>query len=279
MDTKPTGTAILGGLTSEKSDKMKNAIITYLDMNFSVNFIYDFIPTLFADGNFKGELHVISYGLREREKKIIAGSSDRIKIHEAVKARPVHIQRWFDVLPILKSIDSDVVMTIDAGDVWFQGDFREVFEMCNYKIGLIQENSLCNGGWTLKTLDDTTNDNFKNRFIKITNGKNLMGSGMICGNRDLMIRLFSSVCREIETIPENHLGVDQLALDMVAYGELNDRLIMVPHTYGFVTLKVLNKYEISDGKKIIDSQTGEPVKIVHNAGGKFRTWANGRRGF
>jgi len=121
----------------------KNVIITYLNSKYINNFIKDFVPTLFTDAKYGGKLCVLGYGLTDREKRMILTLNDNIIVKDCVETKQIEVQRNYDILNTIKDLDADVIMTIDAGDVWFQDDFHEIFELCKDKIGVVAESELC----------------------------------------------------------------------------------------------------------------------------------------
>lgn len=255
---------------------MENAIITYLDSKYFNNFIKDFLPTLFNDVGYNGKLYVISYNLSQNEKRAIQTISNNIYFFEGENNKSIEVQRYYDILALLKTIDEDVIMTIDAGDVWFQDTFEEIFEICKDHIGVVAENETCLENWMGMKINQIKNTDLKNKISLILKDKPLIGSGMICCNKNTYIEISEKMIELINQLGEDYFGIDQIVFDTILYKLYDDKILYLPHTYDFVTIERLNDFYINSHKLIIDKKTNKPVKIVHNAGGNSRKWPNGK---
>ena len=248
---------------------MKKAIITYCDANYEWELRRDFLKSL-RRVEFGGQVHILDYGLRRAPK------GPNLSVQRCSADMSVEQQRNRDIVKALEEIDADVVMTIDAGDVWFQENFDEVFEMCADRIGYVEE------------LDDQSGDH-KKWFMEKIKGLAcmqeavlallepwpLIGSGMLVGPRDKLAVLLGAVYRVTEQLDSDFFGVDQIALNYAVRSDRDGAYLSLPQTYDYVLITHRNEYLYRRGA-VFDSE-GHRVKIAHNAGGEYRL-VNRRKG-
>lgn len=239
---------------------MRKAIITYCDKNYEWELYNDFIPSLF-DVGFKGKLYVIDYGLINQKK---------IDNVEYIKSEPnmsVEQQRNRDIVNLLLNIKEDVIMTIDAGDVWFQENFDEVFEICKDKLGYVEElYDMHPDGhrWFMQKLLSMKD---KKYYELLKDYKDMAGSGMLCGNRIEMAKFLNDVYGETALCDEDFFGVDQIMFNYMLR-QYKGKKISLPQTYDYVLITHQKEADYIDGK--VYDKNGKLVKIAHNAGGNYR---------
>jgi len=255
---------------------VRTAIITYLDKNFYDQLTQDFIPTLFEDAAYSGELFIVDLGLTQNQLKELSKNTRIIIVKN--KMPKTESKGWSEEIsnariePILNLITHKLreythIMTIDAGDVWFQDNFEEVFELCSTKIGFVEENEKWTQGWSQQVMKKIPQPKRKS-FQDIVKDNNIIGSGMICGPRHKMISLFDKWLTYLNML-DKHFGIDQLALNCAVHNIGYKNFLPLPHTYDFVMILKLNWFGITPAGTILDNKNNK-VKIVHCAGGQNR---------
>ena len=268
-------------MSSELSTSSANAIITYLDANVIENFMNDFLPTLFNDARYGGDLHVLTYDMPEVFQNNIKNvKPNQIFIHPVKKTGPVFNQRVFDIEKLLGELSSSHVMTIDAGDVWFQQPFSEVFTLCDSKIGFAEENYTAAENWMGQCIRRLDKEKEIEAF-ELLDGRPTRCSGMICGPKAELRNFYHFMGERMRWVTQDFFGVDMLACNLAARdAELSGiELRELERTYSFVTLPTSHKVYIGHKDCLFYDGEKHLVKVVHNAGGEngaFRIFKKGR---
>lgn len=242
---------------------MKVAIITYLDEKYYDNFKNDFVKTLSNNTDFNGDLLVLNYGLNHQQQKNIKSIYNKTKFITCHKVRQIEAQRNYDILEILETVNYDVVMTIDAGDVWFQDSFNEVFEMCKDRIGYVEENETWSEGWQQAVISNIKDATKRVEIFEILKDKKTIGSGMACGKRELMIEFTKDIIKHNNNIGQFYFGIDQLCFNL-AINDVKNNFVSLPNTYDYVIIPNLHMFTFENGT--VRDENKKIVKIVHNAG-------------
>lgn len=246
---------------------MNTAILTYCDKNFEWELIHDFLYTLRKTiyGNYKGQVTILDYGLTPKAIKKSKKYANIVRCEKLVK---VEANRNRDLPKIIKALHVDTVMTIDAGDVWFQERFDEVFQKCSTHIGYVEEDMRCDGEWMSEKIEMIKDERYKTTVKETLQDKKMIGSGMLCGPKDKMIALLQEAWKFTKDANEDFFGIDQIAINMVIrlWEKKGGKFISLPKTYDYVI--ITNKYETFYENGIIYDKHHNRAKIVHNAGRK-----------
>lgn len=249
---------------------MKTAILTYCDKKFEWELIHDFLHTLRdpTKGNYSDSVIVLDYGLTAQGRRKVRKYA---QIAKCDRIRSIEANRYRDLPIILEDIEADVIMTIDAGDVWFQESFGEIFEICQNNIGYVEENEYCDEKWMKEIIGNLQNSQYKLDIQRSLKNKRVIGSGMLCGDRYKLKMLFEETWDVIGELAEDFFGVVQIALNMAVRKKQEEgegKFRSLSKTYDYVV--ITNKNETYYENGIVYDEDHAIVKIAHNAGGIYR---------
>ena len=252
-------------------EEKNTAIITYLDKHFQTNLVYDFLPTL--KEHYTGTIVVIDYGMDKKYVTMAEGMGAIV-----IKFKPngkIESHRNREILQVIYELPPHIshMMTIDAGDVWFQEQFSTVWNMVEDSIGFVEEDESC---------DDIVMTNWINKLgdedvKRLLKGTTLKGSGMMCGPRELMFKFLLRLNNYIELQIQDYFGLDQVAFNymvMKCSEEMNFTILPSTYDYVLISRNRTEGFYLIDG--LIYDKKKKLVKIVHNAGGGHRLFPRGR---
>jgi len=246
-------------------------MVTYCDKNFEWNLLNDFILTLYNEGRYDGDLIVIDYGLNKEVVDIIEEKYSKVKIIKKEQNKSVHSEchkHFSEILTEHKEYTH--AMVIDAGDVWFQKQFDEIFSICDDYIGYTIESEICTEKWTLTKIMDIENVKLKKDILSCLYEKKLISGGMFIGPSRKLINMFNEIYQHINLINQDYFGVDMVASNYVIRRNIANgaTFIELPITYDYAV--ITNKYQsFYEGRLILDKYKNK-VKIAHNCGGSNR---------
>jgi len=246
---------------------MKSYIISYCDRKYEWNLLSDFIPSLFNIAKFNGTLYILDYGLTKYCVKKLS-KFENVVVKKCDKKRSVECNRNYDIFNALYDFpEASVIMSIDCGDVWFQDTFYEIFELCKDRIGYVEEQEKPEDErWWGKIIAGL--DRVKYQYAcSVLQGHNLSGSGMFIGPKQMMLELVGLIKYWTNWLSSDYFGIDQLAFN-IALRTTSMKKISLPQTYDYVF--ITHKDEASYENGIVYDLNHTPVKIAHNAGGRYR---------
>lgn len=254
-----------------KNNEKKMAIITYIDKNYEENLEYDFLKTLFEKAHFCGKVVIIDYGM---DKYV----SDRIKMQygravEIIQCCPkssIFSARYRDIKEVIDNLDDkvEVVMTVDGGDVWFQGGLSSLSVDYSKKIGLAGENRVWgNDDWTNACFNCIHADE-REHIMSVLKGMVVYNSGLIIGNKVLVRDFIDRVYKNILEYGHEFFGIDQIYADY-EYALWNESEKQnLNDIFNFVVVSNKDRYYLQDEE--VYRIDGSKVVVVHNAGGNWR---------
>ncbi len=252
---------------------MKNqstAIITSIDRNYEENLELDFLESLFRKAKYDGKVIVLDYGMSREGIKRIKDKFD-VEIHKVEKKLSVFSARYFHIPGIIESLDEDItqVMVVDGGDVWFQKDVVQIFELTRNCIGVVAEDRIIGlDEWTDRGMENLSNE-MRISLLSELEGKTVINAGVVCGDRVLMGQMYKKIYDGICRCGLEYFGIDQLILNLEWYRLEKERRKLMECVYNYVLVShAEEEYVVKDDMIYLDS--GEIVTVVHNAGGNWR---------
>lgn len=245
------------------------AIITYIDRNNEENLERDFLYSLFKVAKFSGQVVVLDYGLSDDVKKRITRDYP-IKLVGCKIQTDIFIDRYKDIVLAINDLQENIsfVITMDSGDIWFQGSLQ-LFYNCNEgEIRTVQEMRIWDKDeWALKCLQNLS-DYDRKWVLKTLSGTKVRNSGVIAGEKIDILNLVESVYKDVLICGYSFFGIDQIfvnyeiaKLNQEKRGSLNELL-------NYVLVSNVENFEIK--KEKVYRRDGEKVIVVHNAGGNWR---------
>lgn len=250
-------------------DEKKTAIITYVDRNNEENIKEDFLKSLFEVSKYKGHVIVLDYGMSEDISKEIQDCYP-VKTYRCNKEIDIFVDRYKDISKIIYSLPEQVstIATMDSGDIWFQKNLNEMFEIGVNEIRTVIENRVWDKDeWSLKCINSLGLQE-KQRVIKILSGTKVRNSGVIIGSRELIRSLFENVYDDIFLCGYSFFGIDQIFVNY-EIAKLNaEKRRSLKDKFNYVLVSNAKDFEIIDN--VVYKKNGEQIVVVHNAGGNWR---------
>ncbi|ODN29837.1 hypothetical protein [Fervidobacterium thailandense] len=152
------------------------------------------------------------------------------------------------------------VILCDSGDIIFQTNISNVFELQPEKIKAVREEISPN-------MDIVVNDNnvLNAKEIKaFLRDRNLINAGFVVYPRE---KFNDIVCKMFELIRDkDSWGVDMVILNYVIYRYFEKDFFELPPIFNFIPTTSTKKYFVKDGKFYLSD--GTLIAVVHNAGGR-----------
>jgi hypothetical protein len=236
---------------------MKNLIVTANDAKYGEFLVNHWIKSLKSEVDLTNiDIMVLDYGLSQNQKEEL--HAENVILKTCKKDGHVTSIRFRDMACILPEYSYDQVLSIDSGDVIFQGDFSHVFD---------QDKDLFRGvyeGWNFSVLpfDSRTffSEDISKKIRHELRDKKVINAGVIFGP----FGKFLELCNQCNNYIKNkqHYGPDQMAVNLVVHSmgfkEINRKYNLIPGSSK-------EKY-ILDGNLFLMAN-GEKAVIIHNAGG------------
>ncbi len=234
------------------------AVITASDYNNGDFLINHWLKSLLKniDTNIV-EVIILDYGLSEYHKKIIL--SNGAKVIKCVRDGHVVNIRYRDMLRIIKKRRYKQILTCDSGDIIFQRNIMELFDIHPSKFRAVCEDmSAPMLEYTLLQkpfLEEITED------IKITlRNKKMINGGLVLAD----VKNFQKLCEYMMKyiINKKIFGPDQIILNYVLY---KNGFVNLGRNFNYVLTTVKDKFKIKNG--VFFMKNGDVISVVHNAGG------------
>lgn len=206
------------------------------------------------------DILVLDFGLTQKVRDQLLAENVILK---TVKSFDGHINtlRFMELADYLSENPGyEQVILCDSGDIIFQRDISEVFQVHQDKIkGVCEEIS--------PNMDLLINDrNMLNasKVRKALKGKRLVNAGFVV----YPVKTFLDLVDEMKKLirDKSCWGVDMVALNYFIYQIYQNGFAELPLIYNFIPTTTTKKYFIKEGKFFLGN--GELIAVVHNAGGK-----------
>jgi hypothetical protein len=242
------------------------AVFTCMDSNQEKNLIEDFLKTLRNVACFKGKVIIMDYGMSEQAVNRINNEFSNVEVVKCSKDRHIFSVRFRDMAEIIKNLPSDIthIMSIDSGDIWFQSSITELFELCETKIGYVEDYSLDDSLWNRQLLSMLRPQEM-NKLRKNLLGTRQKNAGMICGPRELMEYVSAAISGYVLEYGLDFFGLDQLYFNYIINNMDAENKIVLPKKYNYVLIDTRCKHIIENNT--VYDEKHDLVAVVHNAGG------------
>ncbi len=244
------------------------AILTCMDSNFENNLINDFLRTLRNIAGYQGRVIILDYGMSVEACKRIKNEDTEAEIIKCSKDRHIFSVRFRDMAEIIERLPDGItnVMSIDGGDVWFQEPIDDIFEICNNKIGYIEDYSLDNSWWNRQLLNLLKPEEM-NKLFKNFRGTRQKNAGMICGPRNIMIKVSDLIDKYVRNNGNDFFGLDQLYFNYIINNMPDNEKIVLSKKYNYVLID--NRHKLIIENALIYNENHELMTVIHNAGGGY----------
>lgn len=253
-------------------NEKNTAVITYVDNNYEMNLLNDFLCTLRNVANYKGKVVVLDYGINTEVRRNIENEYG-VDVISFEKEYPVFSIRNKHIPLVINELPENIlsVMVIDGGDIWFQSPIKDIFEITYSSIGYVEETiKFGNNEWTEKCLD-ALEEKERKRVLEKVGGTFVKNSGMVCGPRKLVAELLNNIYVDMCNSGREFFGVDQIYFNYELCDKFQSKSMLISDIYNYVLVTHQNEYAYIEGK--FYKKTGESISIVHNAGGKWRVFS------
>jgi hypothetical protein len=247
-------------------NSVNSAIFTCIDSNFEKNLINDFLKTLRGVAFYQGMVVIMDYGMSEKAVNQIKNEDDNVEIVKCTKDRHIFSVRFRDMAAIIKQLPQKIthIMSIDSGDVWFQSSIDEVFELCDTKIGYIEDYLLDDSIWNsqlLNLLRPQERQKIRTNLL----GTNQKNAGMICGPKSIMADVSDAISNYVLNYGLDFFGLDQLYFNYIINNMDSEKKIVLPNKFNYVLIDTRCKHIIEND--LVYDERHELMAVVHNAGG------------
>lgn len=161
----------------------------------------------------------------------------------------------------IKSLDENIttILITDSGDIWYQDSISRIFELSENAISCVQEDRVMGEDeWMGKCINNIP-AKYKTEFLHVTGGSRVKNSGVICGNRNIIIPMFKRIYMDMTIIKR------YIRLDSKRYEELESKCIKMVNTARALNLMVVkNIIGKSDDKKVLSE-----LEKLYNAEKEF----------
>lgn len=246
------------------------AVITYIDENYQENLEYDFLPSLRKIAGYRGRIIIIDYGI-DSDRAIRLKEKYGVEIRRYAKDISMFSIRYRHIAEIAESLDEYIttILITDSGDIWYQNSISRIFELSENAISCVQEDRVIGEDeWTGKCINNIP-AKYKTEFLYVTGGSRVKNSGVICGNRNIIIPMFKRIYMDIINCGVEFFGIDQLYF-IYEWCRLNNvKKVILDEIFNYVLVSHKDEYVISENDEVVSVQKGR-VTVVHNAGGNWR---------
>lgn len=268
---------------SRPAERSKTLVVTGCTRVFQRPFLLGFLPTLYREAAFDGDVLFVDYGL-DRDSRAVAdaycrhvldahwldpklrGSPWHPDVFVALNRWGTHVADWLDGHP-----EYDRVFCCDAGDLWFQAPLDGLWPRIGDSVALLPQPARCHEEWFRNRLERV--DPVDAETIRRTCGEGpTYSGGVIAGTRHRVMNYLRAVWEHVERGPLTLHGIDQLWHNYVIYDGRNREddlgFADLPWEYnciaGWVHLE-LNAEGAPTGRWV-NVMTGTPPSVLHNAG-------------
>lgn len=245
-------------------------VITYIDANYQENLEYDFLPSLRKTAGYRGRIIIIDYGI-DSDRAIRLKEKYGVEIRRYAKDISMFSIRYRHIAEIAESLNENIttILITDSGDIWYQDSINTIFEQSENAISCVQEDRVVGEDeWTSKCINNIPAE-YKTEFLHMTRGSRVKNSGVICGNRNIIIPMFKRIYMDIINCGVEFFGIDQLYFNY-EWNRLNNvKKVILDEIFNYVLVSHKDEYVISENDKIVSVKKGI-VAVVHNAGGNWR---------
>ncbi len=248
--------------------QQSTAVLTCMDKNFENNLINDFLRTLRNTACYHGKVIILDYGMSIEASERIRNEDENAEIIKCSKDRHIFSVRFRDMAEIIERLPADItnVMSIDGGDVWFQEPIDDIFEICNDKIGYIEDYSLDNSWWNRQLLNLLKPGEMK-KLCKNFRGTRQKNAGMICGPRNIMIKVSDLIDKYVLNNGNDFFGLDQLYFNYIINNMPDNEKIVLSKKYNYVLID--NRHKLIIENDLVYNENHELMTVIHNAGGGY----------
>ncbi len=238
---------------------MKNVIISSSDSKYGDFLIDHWLKSLKENVNLSNiDLVILDYGLSPLQVKSL--KKEGVLVVKCVRDGHVVILRFRDMLKFLKNKKYDQVLSIDGGDIIFQGDLSNIFNEHQNDFRVVKENlgsHLIN--FPLYLTYFSYND--AKHILKTLKNKPLINAGVIFAPSNK----FQNLCKEVFSMVKNKdlFGPDQILINYLFY---KNGFISIDEKYNFIPCTAKNNFYVKDGVFYFKNKI--KINIVHNAGNK-----------
>lgn len=246
------------------------AVITYIDANYQENLEYDFLPSLRKIARYRGRIIIIDYGI-DSDRAIRLKEKYGVEIRRYAKDISMFSIRYRHIAEIAESLDENIttILITDSGDIWYQDSISRIFELSENAISCVQEDRVIGEDeWTGKCINNIP-AKYKTEFLHVTGESRVKNSGVICGNRNIIIPMFKRIYMDIINCGVEFFGIDQLYFNYEWRRLNNVKKVILDEIFNYVLVSHKDEYVISENDEVISVQKGR-VTVVHNAGGNWR---------
>lgn len=246
------------------------AVITYIDANYQENLEYDFLPSLRKTAGYRGRIIIIDYGI-DSDRAIRLKEKYGVEIRRYAKDISMFSIRYRHIAEIAESLDEYIttILITDSGDIWYQDSISRIFELSENAISCVQEDRVIGEDeWTGKCINNIP-AKYKTEFLHVTGGSRVKNSGVICGNRNIIIPMFKRIYMDIINCGVEFFGIDQLYFNYEWCRLNNVKKVILDEIFNYVLVSHKDEYVISENDEVVSVQKGR-VTVVHNAGGNWR---------
>lgn len=253
---------------------MKTAIITCIDDKLLLNFQKDFLQTLRKKANYNGKVYVLYYGKNESFVRNLEKKYD-IEIIFLKNKRIVSNQRNIDIINLIKILPKEIshILCIDGGDIWFQKPIEDIFKLTRSGYGFVEETQNSDEKFNLSCINQITNEDLRIKFLEKSMGRKLINGGFLIGKKEIIFKILKLVVEFSNKINQDFFALDQTILNYVIRCDGNG--LKLPKKYCFTLLSDRNRFFVKNGL-IYEMFTEELINIIHNIGGNWRIFSDGR---
>lgn len=235
---------------------MTNVIFTSSDQKYGDFLINHWLKSLKDNSDMSNiKVVVLDYGLTKEQKNKL--KKEKVIVKKCKRDGHVTCIRWRDMKNFLQKHRVEQAISIDGGDIIFQGDINEIFKTNQDKIRAVTEDLY------VSFEDFFTKGFFKKEEEKkikhLLKNKKMINAGMIAAPR----KKFIEICKEFDKILiiKNFFGPEQVAINYILYKK---GFKEIDKKYNFVITTSENEFKLKNG--VFYNSKGEKIIVVHNAG-------------
>jgi len=237
---------------------MAHLIETYADRNRGDYLIHHWLRSLRDNVDLHDlDILVFDYGLTEGQAKQLRGLG--VTVQQGLRNGRMSNIHYRDLAEYLRIHEYDQVLYADCGDIIFQADIRDLFELHKERYRGVCEGilNLRMHRWTLG-FGDLKNDSH-GQIKSVLRGRPIINGGFVLAPAS-KLRWFWDEYQKLCRAQLRH-GTDQLIMSYVMY---RDGFTALPEKYNFVLITTKSKFAIRQSR-FFDAD-GAIIPVVHNAG-------------
>lgn len=236
---------------------MKHVIITSADAVHGEFMSTHWIQSLKANVSLQHiEIVALDYGLTAKQKYRL--NEYTVEIFPCVRDGHIVNTRYRDMISFLKQKNYDQVLSIDGGDIVFQGDISNLFDEDTNAIRIVEET--VKGPFAFMGLQ-ALRETDREKISTFLSDKHVLNAGFILASQQNFIEM----CKQIlDLVGVNHLfGSAQAALSYILH---KSEYKLLNSKYNFMLNGNCGPYTIKDG--IFYTGSGDKILVAHNVGNK-----------